>query len=595
MKKFTPLIFTSILLLTACGSNPAPAPEDKTVDRLVNRTVYTYDCENTPIKSESMEVFFKANSEVPYINIKHGFQIFEIIRKTRRSKTSTVTTVVNGKKATITNDAGATCVIDGEAQTISFPDFDAFFHNDKTDTPLSLFDTSSLKSIQVSKTHPKEYTKGKAVTIDLKSYDLIDIYQSGNELYMPTQVFSSLFLSSADGMDLVYNMQDFFFVNASTPLEIDLGGLKGLSDYGEKFFSGPKATTISEEYAKFNYQSILFNLDYTYGMKYAKGITSFDNYFNTKGYKTNMMSTDVHTLDNTFSYALSSLVDFHTGKTGTTPLYGYEEGNADPLQFDKKWRDFSSGSSALQAAKNKKIESGEITNGLQIEAALGTAFISFNEFTELNEDILYMDETIKPKDPTIINANTQLLFNDAYNKIKATDGIKYVVVDLSTNDGGSISSLVYGLCTLLGEIKISQTNPLTGASLTTYYKADINADEKIDENDKSLSELGYKIVFLDSEYSFSSANAMPVFAKENNSKVTIIGEKTAGGPCAVRNTFTAVGSKYSQSSLLTLAKKQQDGTYKDIDSGINPDVAVEKANMFERLYLATQMSEWTNR
>ena len=455
-----------------------------------------------------------------------------------------------------------------------------------------MFDTSSLKSITVSR--EKEYKKGHEVTIDLKPYSLIDIYQYEKELYMPVQAFSNLFLGASDSMEIAYNMQDFFFVTGASPLEIETGPLKALNDYGEKFYSGPKATIISETYAEFNYQSILLNLDYTYGMKNPKNITSFDQYFTTKGYKDDMKSTDVHTLDNSFAYALSSLVDFHTVKSGTTPLYGYEEGNADIKKFDKDWLAFNKGSSDLQDAKKKK----GISDGVEIVLE-NTAFISFNEFTDLNEDLLYMPEELRPEEyPSLVNANTQLLFNDAYKKITSAenkDKVKYVVVDLATNDGGSITSVVYALCTLLGEVHISQTNPLTGAASTTYFKADINGDGQIDTNDKSLSELGYKIVFLDSKYSFSSANAMPVFAKDNNKDVTILGEKTAGGPCAIRKTFAAVGSRYTQSSLITLATKQSDGSYQHIDGGVSPDVAVSEENMFERLFLSSQMPSWVDK
>ena len=590
MKKYMPLVLASVMVLAGCGSSPTP--EDKTVDRLVNRTIYSFDNDNDRITSEAMQVFFKANSDIPYLNIRYGFSIVEVIRKTNKSKTCSVTTVINDKKATATNEAGASCTLDADKQTIYFPDYDAFFHNDKTATPLSMFDTSSLKSITVSR--DKEYKKGHEVTIDLKPYSLIDIYQYEKELYMPVQAFSNLFLGASDSMEIAYNMQDFFFVTGASPLETEIGPIKALNDYGEKFYSGPKATTISETYAEFNYQSILLNLDYTYGMKNPKNITSFDQYFTSKGYKDDMKSTDVHTLDNSFAYALSSLVDFHTVKSGTTPLYGYEEGNADIKLFDKDWLAFSKGSSDLQDAKKKK----GLSDGVEIVLE-NTAFISFNEFTDLNEDLLYMPEELRPEEyPSLVNANTQLLFNDAYKKITSAenkDKVKYVVVDLSTNDGGSITSVVYALCTLLGEVHISQTNPLTGAASTTYFKADINGDGKIDANDKSLSELGYKIVFLDSKYSFSSANAMPVFAKDNNKDVTILGEKTAGGPCAIRNTFAAVGSRYTQSSLITLATKQSDGSYQHIDGGVSPDVAVSEENMFERLFLSSQMPSWVDK
>lgn len=589
MKKYIPLILTSIMILGGCN---ASKEEDKSADRLVARTFYSYDIEKEEVESESTQIFFKANSEIPYINVKDAFEFINVIRKNKLGQSAYVKTVVQDKKATVTNDKGATCVLDAETQTITFADYDAFFHNDKTAYPFSLFDTSKIKSIAISGDHPQEYKKGHEVVIDLKPYSLIDIYQSGEELYIPVQTFSNLILSNGENMDIAYNMQDFFLVTEVTPIETELGGLKGLNDFGEKFYSGPKATTLDENYIEFYYQSINLNLDYTYGLKKEKNITSFDQFFTSRGYKNDMKSTDVHTLDNAFAYALSNLVDGHTAKSGTTPLYGYEEGNADRTKLNKDWLAFITGGVELQNAKKAK----GIYDGLEIDQAFNTAYISFTDFTELNENLLYLPDELKNKDYyDLVNKNTQLLFNDAYKKITSTenkDKIKYVVVDLATNDGGQITSVVYGLCTLLGEIHISQINQLSGATSTTYFKADINADGKIDANDKSLAELGYNIVFLDSKYSFSSANAMPVFAKENNKNVTILGEKTAGGPCAIRNTFTAIGSRHTQSSITTLAKKQQDGSLIHIDGGVNPDIEVKEENMFDRTYLSSQMELW---
>ena len=53
--------------------------------------------------------------------------------------------------------------------------------------------------------------------------------------------------------------------------------------------------------------------------------------------------------------------------------------------------------------------------------------------------------------------------------------------------------------------------------------------------------------------------------------------------------------RYTQSSLLALAKKRQDGTIVDIDSGVTPDVEVVESKLFDRKYLGSNMETWINR
>ena len=126
------------------------------------------------------------------------------------------------------------------------------------------------------------------------------------------------------------------------------------------------------------------------------------------------------------------------------------------------------------------------------------------------------------------------------------------------------------------------------------YKADINADGFIDSRDKSLAESGFKIYFLDSKYSFSSANAMPVLAKLNNKNVVTLGEKTAGGPCAVRYTVTPIGTALYSSSLTTIAKKV-DNKYQNIDDGVAADYQLTEEQMIDRNYITLKINSWTSK
>ena len=112
----------------------------------------------------------------------------------------------------------------------------------------------------------------------------------------------------------------------------------------------------------------------------------------------------------------------------------------------------------------------------------------------------------------------------------------------------------------------------------------------IDEKDKSFKELGYKIVFLDSSYTFSSGNALPMFAKENDSSIITAGEKTAGGTCSVRRSMSSIGAPFQQSSHLALAKKAGE-SWGNLENGIEAEVPIEQASMFDRLFIGTMITD----
>ena len=602
MKKYLPIMLLSMVILSSCGGaqNSDYAPLDPSKDNLVNRKMWSYNVENSKLESSETKVLFKAGSDIPYMSLKGGAEVINAIKKAR-NKNASLTYSKSGKKVTYNSHVNGSIVdakieFNSDTQKITFSDIDAFFRVDSKIKPLTPYEIKEgVKSIKISE-KAQEYKQGKQIEIDLNKYDLIDIYQYGDDLYLPVQTFSDFLLSIDSSINIAYNLKDLFLITTASPLEEEIFGLKDLSKIGEKFYkTAPKNTTISENYTKFNYQSMCLNLDYSYGLKDNKNIKSFDEFFSshslrteaTKSYKSELLSNDAHRIDNALAYALSDLVDGHTALNLTSPLYDYGDGNADSKNINPDMVNFTKGSENL--AKDQ-IGKG-IKQGFKIsESRPDTAFITFTSFSDIDEINLYLDDELKSEDynPYI---NTQTLFAESYKQITANKDIKNVVVDITNNDGGAISTVIYALCTLLGEIHINMKDQLSGATNTTYYKADINADQKIDEKDKGLAELGYNIFILTSEYSFSSANAMPVFAKECNSKVSIVGQKTAGGPCAVRSTITPLGATYSQSGISALAVKNK-GTYQDIDNGIKPDYIETYENMYSRDYLATQLDNY---
>ena len=82
-----------------------------------------------------------------------------------------------------------------------------------------------------------------------------------------------------------------------------------------------------------------------------------------------------------------------------------------------------------------------------------------------------------------------------------------------------------------------------------------------------------------------------VEAKLNNPKVITLGAKTAGGPCAVRNYITTIGSAYASSSLYTISK-EENGKYVNIDGGVNADFELTEDKMIDREYIKNNIKNW---
>ena len=558
-------------------------------------------------KLATVDVLHKENSKIPYVSLKDGVSLMSVVRSANLDSTDYKFEIKKeNNEYIISNETGAKCTINKAKQTLVYDDFDKFAYAvPESQTPLSLLTLkANQKAIKVESSH---YTPGNSVTIDLNKYSKLDIYEKDDICYLPVSVFNSVLFNVFESVNLAYNGTNFYLVSGDS-LTTKLGGVSIPTALGEEFQKTADKDILTDEYVEYNYQSLLFDFDNVYGLK--DKFTSFDDYLTKSNYKTSLLSKDSKEIDANLTYALSYLNDGHTAVSSVSFLYDAEnstidKAKANPAVITKDEND-------AKFAKSKS-DAG-IKDGLEYKD--DTVFVTFGKFNNIDTDMLYNKPSNKDfnlDDFTGLDnipgidfdfglsegklSNTACLFNQLYKDLNSDqykDTIKNVVVDLSSNDGGTADGLVYSLATLIGDITVDMINPLTGGHNHQVYKADINADGFIDSNDKSLAELGFKIYFLDSKYSFSSANAMPVLAKLNNKNVVTLGEKTAGGPCAVRYSVTPIGTALYSSSLTTIAKKV-DNKYQNIDDGVAADHQLTEEQMIDRNYITTKINSWTSK
>ena len=197
--------------LTACSSGTKKVDVYTATDELVS-------------KIDSKEILFKENSTVPYINVEDGAELMSAIRSVNLDdKKFKVEFKKENNNYVLSNETGAKCVISPEKQTLVFDEYDKFsFIVPENLSPLSLCGFKS--NDKALKTVSQEYTKGNEVTIDLKPYSKLDVYEKNDKCYLPLSVFNSALFNSTANVNLAYNGKDLFIISGETLTRKNLEG-----------------------------------------------------------------------------------------------------------------------------------------------------------------------------------------------------------------------------------------------------------------------------------------------------------------------------------------------------------------------------------
>jgi hypothetical protein len=154
------------------------------------------------------------------------------------------------------------------------------------------------------------------------------------------------------------------------------------------------------------------------------------------------------------------------------------------------------------------------------------------------------------------------------------------------NLGGEIRCAPYLAAFLTLDPSIVIENSMDHSLIDYHYKVDLNGDGVFGGNGDSF-EGKYKFYLLNGA-NFSAGNEFPTMAK-NTGFAKVIGDKSAGGACAIANRSDITGVTYRLSSMFRLMVKQGDN-YIANDDGIEPDYKVPFDNMFD----LKKLDAWLN-
>ena len=454
-------------------------------------------------------------------------------------------------------DNGATMVIDFDKNSIDFMDYNVFCLRGNAATLLDTVTMNLLNEagepVLLEKVDTGSFTRyGDELIFPLSDYGIDLIMQDG--LYLvPLQTMSDIVMPNT-------TMGSFFFNGQCVIVSADISACADL------YYAAPTGDR-SEALAEFGYNELCMMMDYFYGLKETHRIESFDRLFDDIGFKGPLTGPSAEQADKAI-YRLTTdfLDDNHTDWHGFSYLAG-------PLDY-----------SASGAARTKLFAYLERLNAAKAqfypdgipgyEEIGNTAYISFDTFMNLtrNGEDYYLVEDLQdfPAEDSIA------MIMRAHEQIyRENSPIENVVLDLSTNLGGSESAAVFTIAWFLGEAAISGTDNMTGAMGTTTYRADVNRDGVFDEKDTVADK---NLFCLISPCSFSSGNLVPCVFKDSG-MVTLLGRTSGGGACSILNVSTAWGTSF-QISVNICASFLKNGAFYDVDRGAEPDYVLTVPDSF---------------
>ncbi len=465
-----------------------------------------------------------------------------------------------------------TMTFDFDEEKIVFDDYNAFVHSSDDTTLIDLVSergkAENGDAQLILRDKEASFDRyGDVMTVDLGAYGIPMIAQDG-EYYMPLQTMNDFTLLSCN-VSFIFNGQALYL--ASDDLFFDYQELD-YTDIAYQYYDSATGNGSgltgkrSDALAEYSYNELCLALDTFYGLKEVHDIKSFRELFWQIGYDEALSGESAKDAD----YALKSFIDFylddlHSVFNEYSWLTGLESISSSTGMANRK---FNEQCDIYSAARDKAYPDG----WLNYEEVGNTAYITFDSFSSKYNGSAFYDakERGKMLDDTVglvIYAHEQIT--------REGSPIENVVLDLSNNTGGAVDAAVVVISWFLGDAPFSVKDMATGAMSTSVYRADINLDYRFDENDTVSDKNLYCLI---SPVSFSCGNLIPA-AFKSSQKVTLLGRTSGGGSCVVQPMSTAYGSLFQISAAQRMSFLKN-GSFYDIDQGVDPDYYIDRIDHF---------------
>ena len=570
-------IVASMTFLSGCAQvNISPSETAASSDALHEPAqeshIYEIEEKTVPLYAGSPDQKIEVNlafmdgvKDVPYISVENFKAVFETLMESPSNPDFEVSIEKDGETVTLTRESGYPVRLKFDEDSIEFYDLDAFFR--KTDE-ITLIDSVEIPTVN-EEGQPQffeitdSYEKyGQAVIINVSDYG-IDLIHQDDGYYLPLHLVSDIFMSQYD-IGFIYN---------GSAVYAGLGG--EFSAFEDLFYNEDYPAKRSKELAEFNYNELCLALDYIYGLKEQHDITDFDIMYTQTGLKDPMLSEDpVESCQALYESINVYLDDLHSSYLKNI----YVENNR--LKSKHPVSEVLSGRDGERFTSARAEYYGDAVPGY--EEIGNTAYITFDQFVYQSIDY-YTEKAEDHLDDTM-----GLMIYSFERITRDNSPIENVVLDLSANIGGTVPSAAYVIAMFIRDGSISVKDVTSNALVTQNFKADLNLDREFDDNDTLRGK--YNLICLTSPVSFSCANLVPSVLK-NSHEAILMGQTSGGGSCMVQHLTTADGSilQLSGPKLMSYTKN---GSFYDIDRGVEPDFIIPTARQFyDRKNLTSYINE----
>ena len=315
-------------------------------------------------------------------------------------------------------------------------------------------------------------------------------------------------------------------------------------------------------------------MDNMYGLKEYKGIKTMKKYYQSNGIYDKLFSTSSNNRAQAYADALDVFDDNHTALVSTNETWG--EDNYTTRRLSKGIASRRALNQRLTANRKAYYETyfggQEVNPGDDIvySADGKTAMYMFNSFSFASQDIY--DGTDKE---ALFKADTFFNLIHVFDTIKAKGGVENIILDISTNGGGTVGVMMK-LLSLISKNNSSYVYYKEASNsqiISAHCAIDSNGDDACDSTDGYGNDFNFYI--LTSDCSFSCGNAFPCTAQIQG-LAKIIGQKSGGGECAVAIHYLPNSQYVYHSSTLHLGNYDKvNKEFVGFEGGAKPDIEIQ--------------------
>ena len=292
--------------------------------------------------------------------------------------------------------------------------------------------------------------------------------------------------------------------------------------------------------------AFLYIMENLYGLKQTRNISSMREYLEKQAFFADFLDESGEKRREAFCNVFKLLDDGHTN---TRDLQSYPWYKGTINSYGPKLINMIDTNRALTASR---LEAGLNPGEIYYSSDKKMAFFTFDSFTFVY-DAFKEGDTMKEglSDYHSVDYDSYFYIARLLKEIKAKGGVEDVIIDISTNGGGTVGVLVKILALLSEENRGTAYfySDVLHATQSMYCSVDSNNDGVYNREDVFGCDFNFHI--LTSSFSFSCGNLFP-FAAKYDGFASIIGQRSGGGECSVAEAYLPSGEHFSHSSNLHL-------------------------------------------